>query len=120
MTPLTFEVRAVDGRLLDRFREDELACYATQPEKSWHEAACWAHLAILADRPRLLDRLDDKDGQLAVPLRIDHADHPEASPSSLLDDVSRLHVGDGERDDAVALTVGADQGEPEHGSGGYR
>lgn len=48
--PLTFIVRAVDGQVLDTFREDELACFASNPEKSWHEASCWAYIAISKDR----------------------------------------------------------------------
>lgn len=50
-TPLRFDVYAVDDRLLDSFTEDELACVALgRPEKAWHEAACWAAVAVAADK----------------------------------------------------------------------
>jgi len=48
---LIFEVRAADGRVLDRFAETDLTCVALgHPEKAWNEAACWAHIAIVSDR----------------------------------------------------------------------
>jgi hypothetical protein len=48
VTPLRFDVRAADGRLLDTFTEDELATAGTP--KVFAEAAAWAHVAIAADR----------------------------------------------------------------------
>lgn len=49
--PITFVVRRLeDGTILDVIREEQLATYGT--EKTWHEAACWAHIAIDADRKR--------------------------------------------------------------------
>lgn len=119
MTALMFEVRALDGRLLDRFTEDGLVCVAYgRPDKSWHEASLWAAVAIEQDRR--LQGLDDEDRQVVLDLGVDHLDDAEAPPGTLRDEVAGLHVGDGERGDSEALAVCGDHGEPEHGGGGYR
>jgi hypothetical protein len=46
--PLRFDVRAIDGRLLDSFTEDELATAGT--DKTLAEAAAWAVVAVDRDR----------------------------------------------------------------------
>lgn len=56
MRPLRFVVcRIEDGTILASYSEDELATYGTG--KTWHEAACWAHIAVVADRLRQLSLL---------------------------------------------------------------
>jgi hypothetical protein len=119
VTPLTFNVRAADGRLLDRFTEDDLTCVAYgRPEKSWHEASLWAALAI--EKDRRLQGLDDKDREVGVELRVDHPDDAENTSGALRDRVAGVEVRPGERNDAEALAVVGDHREPEHGGGGDR
>lgn len=55
---MIFQVRARDGLVLDEFDASELVSYnpsAADPAcggKVWHEAACWAYVAVKHDRER--------------------------------------------------------------------
>lgn len=123
MTPLTFNVRAADGRLLDRFTEADLVCVAYgRPEKSWHEASLWAAIAIEKDR-RLAGvdhEVDDEDVELFGVVGRDEVADAEVGVAAAVDDRSDGPVGAAEFHRAERDSATGDDLEVRHGAGGYR